>query len=80
MSCEYVYFIGVDSGTQSTKTVERALVLSMNSMNAAVDHINNLDNDRLVEAMYDPIQNRGIVEDIVTRVLAPSNTKLKKIP
>lgn len=60
--------------------VERALVLSMNSMNAAVDHINNLDNDRLVEAMYDPIQNRGIVEDIVTRVLAPSNTKLKKIP
>lgn len=52
----------------------------MNSMNAAVDHINNLDNDRLVEAMYDPIQNRGIVEDIVTRVLAPSNTKLKKIP
>lgn len=60
--------------------VERALVLSMNSMNAAVDHINNLDNDRLVEVMYDPIQNRGIVEDIVTRVLAPSNTKLKKIP
>lgn len=68
------------TSTQSTKTVERALVLSMNSMNAAVDHINNLDNDRLVEAMYDPIQNRGIVEDIVTRVLAPSNTKLKKIP
>lgn len=75
-----MYFIGVDSGTQSTKTVERALVLSMNSMNAVVDRINNLDNDRLVEVMYDPIQNRGIVEDIVTRVLAPSNTKLKKIP
>lgn len=79
MSCEYVYFIGVDINPERMP-VERALVLSMNSMNAAVDHINNLDNDRLVEAMYDPIQNRGIVEDIVTRVLAPSNTKLKKIP
>lgn len=74
-----MYFIGVDINPERMP-VERALVLSMNSMNAAVDHINNLDNDRLVEAMYDPIQNRGIVEDIVTRVLAPSNTKLKKIP
>lgn len=79
MSCEYVYFIGVDINPERMP-VERALVLSMNSMNAVVDRINNLDNDRLVEVMYDPIQNRGIVEDIVTRVLAPSNTKLKKIP
>jgi xylose isomerase len=60
--------------------VERALVLSMNSMNVACDFINNLDNDKLVEAIYNPIQNRGLIEDLLTMSLAPNKDRLKKIP
>jgi xylose isomerase len=56
--------------------VEKALVLNINALRAACDRINKLDYDRLVEAMYNPEQNRGIVEDVMTRALALSTTRL----
>ncbi len=56
--------------------VERALVLNINALRAACDRVNQIDCERLVEAMYNPEQNRGVAEDVLTRALAPSSTKL----
>jgi len=56
--------------------VERALILNMNALRSACELINNLDFDRLVEAMYDPENNRGVAEDVMTRALAPPTARL----
>ncbi len=56
--------------------VETALILNINALRAGCERINELDFDRLVEAMYDPENNRGVAEDMMTRVLAPSSTRL----
>ena len=56
--------------------VETALILNINAIRAACARINNLDFDRLVEAMYEPENNRGVVEDVMTRALAPADASL----
>ncbi|MEM2130019.1 MAG: TIM barrel protein [Candidatus Bathyarchaeia archaeon] len=56
--------------------VERALVLNINALRAACDRVNQIDCEKLVEAMYNPEQNRGVAEDILTRALALPSTKL----
>ena len=56
--------------------VEKALILNMNALRAACARINRLDFDRLVEAMYDPENNRGVAEDVMTRALAPKEVSL----
>ena len=56
--------------------VERALILNINALRAACERVNRLDFDRLVEAMYDPENNRGVAEDVMTRALAPPSTNL----
>jgi xylose isomerase len=56
--------------------VEKALVLNINALRAACDRVNGLDIDRLVEAMYNPEQNRGVAEDVMTRALALPSTRL----
>jgi xylose isomerase len=56
--------------------VEKALILNINALRAACDRVNMLDCDRLVEAMYNPEQNRGVVEDVMTRALAQPSTRL----
>ena len=56
--------------------VEKALVLNINALRAACDRVNEVDCDRLVEAMHSPEQNRGVVEDVMTRALAPQSTRL----
>ncbi len=60
--------------------VEKALVLSMNSLVTACALVNELDYERLVEAIYDPIGNRGLAEDVLTRSLARNPTKLRPLP
>lgn len=60
--------------------VEKALVLSMNSLVTACELVNELDYERLVEAIYDPIGNRGLAEDVLTRSLARNPTKLRPLP
>jgi len=56
--------------------VETALILNINAIRAACARIDNLDFDRLVEAMYEPENNRGVVEDVMTRALAPPDASL----
>jgi xylose isomerase len=56
--------------------VEKALVLNINALRAACERVDQIDCDRLVEAMYNPEQNRGVVEDVMTRALAPPSTRL----
>jgi len=56
--------------------VKKALILNINALTAACRRINALDYDRLVEAMYEPDENRGVAEDVMTRALAPTPSKL----
>jgi hypothetical protein len=60
--------------------VERALVLSMNSVKTACAMIDGLDVERLVEAMFNPSDNRGVVEDVLTKILARGLFELKPLP
>jgi len=56
--------------------VETALLLNINALRASCAVINGLDFDRLVDAMYEPENNRGVAEDVMTRALAPSSASL----
>jgi xylose isomerase len=71
----YRCWFGIDINPERMP-VEKALVLSINALRAACDRVNDVDCDRLVEAMYSPEQNRGVVEDVMTRALAPPSTRL----
>ena len=75
----YSGYYGIDINPERMP-VERALVLSMNSLDAAADIINGLDYDVLVEAMYHPDKHPGIVEDVLTRALAPDKLRLRPVP
>jgi xylose isomerase len=75
----YNGFYGIDINPVRMP-VERALVLSMNSLNSACDIINGLDYEPLVESIYDPISNPGRVEEVLTKAIAPDKSKLKRLP
>ena len=75
----YRGFFGIDINPERMP-VEKALVLSMNSLITACTLVNELDYEKLVEAIYDPIGNRGLAEDVLTKSLAPNSTKLKPLP
>jgi xylose isomerase len=75
----YSGYYGIDINPERMP-VERALVLSMNSLDAASDIINSLDYDVLVEAMYHSDKHPGIIEDVLTRALAPDKSRLRSIP
>jgi xylose isomerase len=75
----YGGYYGIDINPERMP-VERALVLSMNALDSGADAIDNLDYDRLIEAMYNPAANRGVVEDVLTRALAPDASKLRPLP
>ena len=72
-------YYGIDINPERMP-VERALVLSMNSLDAATDIVNGLDYDTLVDAMYEPAKYPGMVEDVLTRALAPNKDRLRPIP
>ncbi|MFH2112109.1 MAG: TIM barrel protein [Candidatus Bathyarchaeota archaeon] len=75
----YDGYYGVDINPERMP-VERALVLSMNALDAGADTVNYLDYDRLVEAMHDPAAHRGVLEDVLIRALAPDKSKLRPLP
>ena len=75
----YTGFYGIDINPVRLP-VERALVLSMNALNWGADVVNSLDYDALVEAMYDPAANRGVVEDVLLRALSRGGFSLKPLP
>jgi len=47
--------------------VDKALILNMKAIKVICDRINSLDYDKIVEAIYDPANNRGVVEDILLK-------------
>jgi len=59
--------------------IERALVLNINALRSACARINELDFEKLVDAMYNPSQNRGVAEDVLTRSLSPEGVDLLPI-
>ena len=61
-------------------SVEKVIVLNMHALNAGAEVVNNLDYEVLVEAMYDPVGHRGVVEDVLTRAWAPAATRLRRLP
>lgn len=75
----YSGYYGIDINPERM-SVERSLVLSMNSLDVATDIINMLDYGTLTEAMYNPKDNPGIVEDVLTRAIAPNNGRLRPVP
>lgn len=75
----YAGFYGIDINPERMP-VEKALVLSMNALNSACSIVNELEYERLIEAMHNPSANKGVVEDVLTRSLAPKSAKLKPIP
>jgi len=77
--CDYRGFYGIDINPERMP-VERALVLNMNALNTACAIVDRLDYGALLEATYRPAENRGVVEEVLTRCLAPSSVKLKKAP
>jgi hypothetical protein len=58
---------------------EKGIVLSMNALKVGAAVVNQLDFEALVEAMYSPAENRGLVEDVLMKTLAPRSVKLKTI-
>ena len=71
----YEGYFGVDINPERMP-VETALILNINALKAACTRINELDYGRFVEAMYNPQGNRGVVEDVIIRALAPKTAKL----
>jgi len=77
--CDYGGFYGIDINPERIP-VERALVLNMNALNTACAIVDQLDYGMLLEATYSPAENRGVVEEVLTKCLAPASVKLKKVP
>jgi xylose isomerase len=75
----YEGFLGIDINPERIP-VERALVLSMNSIRTACTMVDGLDVEQLVKAMYNPSDNRGVVEDVLTKMLARELLELKPLP
>jgi xylose isomerase len=76
---DYRGFYGVDINPERMPA-ERGIVLSMNALKVGAAVVNQLDFEALVETMYSPAENRGLVEDVLMKTLAPRYVKLKTIP
>jgi xylose isomerase len=76
---DYRGFCGVDINPERMPA-EKGIVLSMNALKVGAAVVNQLDFEALVEAMYSPAKNRGLVEDVLMKTLAPRSVKLKTIP
>jgi xylose isomerase len=75
----YDRYFGVDINPERMP-IETAIVLNINAIRAACARVNELDCDRIVTAMFNPKDNRGVLEDVLTRSLAPRSTKLLNLP
>ncbi|MBS7610229.1 xylose isomerase, partial [Candidatus Bathyarchaeota archaeon] len=74
----YRGYFGIDINPERMP-VERALILNINALRAACARLNELDYGEIVDAMFDPAGNRGIIEDIFTKALAPRSAQLLDI-
>jgi xylose isomerase len=74
----YNRYFGIDIHPERIP-VETALVNTMNALRVANAIVERLDYDRLIEAFYNPSENRGVIEDIYLRAISPPNLELKRI-
>ncbi|MEM3692741.1 MAG: TIM barrel protein [Candidatus Bathyarchaeia archaeon] len=74
----YRGYFGIDINPERMP-VERALILNINALRVACARLNELDYGEIVDAMFDPARNRGIIEDIFTKALAPKGAQLLDI-
>jgi xylose isomerase len=75
----YRGYFGIDINPERIP-VETALTNTMNAIKIANSIIERMDYDRLIEAFYNPAENRGVIEDVYLRAIAPPGTELKPIP
>jgi len=75
----YEGYYGIDINPERIP-VEKALILSMNAIEVGCSIIDKLDIQRLVEAMFNPADNRGVVEDVLIKALAPDSAKVRQLP
>jgi xylose isomerase len=75
----YRGFYGIDINPERMP-VERALVLSMNSMDVACSIIDDLDYEELVTAIYNPLKKPGLAEGVLTKAIAKDKSKLRPVP
>jgi len=76
---DYRGFYGIDINPERMPA-EKGIVLSMNALKVGAAVVNQLDFEALVEAMYSPARNRGLVEEVLMGALAPRSVKLKTPP
>ena len=50
--------------------VKTALILNMNSIRTLCEIVDDMDDESLLEAMYNPEENKGVVEDVLTRAIS----------
>ena len=77
----YSEYFGIDINPERMP-VERAIALNVNAIRAACDRLNQIDGkdwSRVVDAMTNPQGNRGVVEDVLTRSLAPAGSSFAPI-
>jgi xylose isomerase len=75
----YRGYFGIDINPERIP-VETALTNTMNAIKIANSIIERMNYDRLIEAFYNPAENRGVIEDVYLRAIAPPGTELKPIP
>lgn len=74
----YREYFGIDINPERMP-VKKALILSMNAIKVACQVFNRLDYERLVEAIYNPARNRGLVEYLVQQAFAHDPDELTPI-
>jgi xylose isomerase len=56
--------------------VKTALILNMNGIRTLCEIVDGMDNESLVEAMYNPAGNRGMAEDVLIRAISKNPKNL----
>lgn len=75
----YNEYFGIDINPERIP-VETALVNTMNALRVANAIVDRLEYETLVDAIYDPANNRGVIEDLYLKAVAPPGLDLKKVP
>jgi len=77
----YSEYFGIDINPERMP-VERAIALNVNAIRAACDRLNQIDTtdwSKIVDAITNPQENRGVIEDVMTRSLAPTGSRFVPI-
>jgi xylose isomerase len=77
----YSEYFGIDINPERIP-IERAIALNVNAIRAACDRLNQIDKtdwSKVVDAITNPQENRGAIEDVMTRSLAPTGSRFVPI-